>query len=590
MKRFLSALICAAVLPMAASAQMEQYCNESLRVAQKEGTDSIVRSYFSSLETDADTIYALIYVPGYSPRLENPLPKIDGLLKRADPDAEFVLVSVNCPPGMASKYNKRLGIAADHFIYDNNLGYTRFLSFNSSFPIGSNILKVVRSTGRVLWSGCVVDFRDNFWNDLVRTDEPQPYNTYGNDEETMSFPLPDDLKTVGLSYRTLSVVNNDSLYAIGRVRWTPAFKDGMLAFRDDFNWRPSCFRQVGDTLRFVSSITPTDEEKRRYMHITKEQQDLVIESGAAYFMPIGIEFLSDGDLGFAYAMPEVYSEGENDFSFYNHPLMLVRDAATLEAKPAIAVADDFFDSADSISYEYMNFNVIDSCRFVLYQYKTGWPIEGFEEYTGDAWFDSFMDEFYDGENYYAMLVDAKTGEKIRQFGPLPDVARETKTGYGNIYLCVGSDGKEMVYTDTSSGEVHLADNATPWNVKHTYRAFELDPARWPVVDEALYYTPEYANEFYEYTCRYIKCLKLTEDKIHVLSTVSYSKMNSMLEPLYEYRVIDRRSGEVETSFRVTKQFDDETMLVAGLSSDEEPVLFYLSERDGNYYLTEVSEK
>lgn len=67
-------------------------------------------------------------------------------------------------------------------------------------------------------------------------------------------------------------------------------------------------------------------------------------------------------------------------------------------------------------------------------------------------------------------------------------------------------------------------------------------------------------------------------------------MNSMLEPLYEYRVIDRRSGEVETSFRVTKQFDDETMLVAGLSSDEEPVLFYLSERDGNYYLTEVSEK
>ena len=146
------------------------------------------------------------------------------------------------------------------------------------------------------------------------------------------------------------------------------------------------------------------------------------------------------------------------------------------------------------------------------------------------------------------------------------------------------------FTPQIGENCYLADNATPWNVKHTYRAFELDPARWPVVDEALYYTPEYANEFYEYTCRYIKCLKLTEDKIHVLSTVSYSKMNSMLEPLYEYRVIDRRSGEVETSFRVTKQFDDETMLVAGLSSDEEPVLFYLSERDGNYYLTEVSEK
>ena len=55
---------------------MEQYCNASLRVAQKEGTDSIVRDYFSALETDADTVYALLYVPGYSPRLENPLPKV----------------------------------------------------------------------------------------------------------------------------------------------------------------------------------------------------------------------------------------------------------------------------------------------------------------------------------------------------------------------------------------------------------------------------------------------------------------------------------------------------------------------------------
>ena len=124
---------------------MEQYCNASLRVAQKEGTDSIVRDYFSALETDADTVYALLYVPGYSPRLENPLPKVNGLLKRADPDAEFVLVSVNCPADMARKYNKKLGIGADHYIYDNDLGYAEFLSFNSAWTSGT--------TSGTTWSG-----------------------------------------------------------------------------------------------------------------------------------------------------------------------------------------------------------------------------------------------------------------------------------------------------------------------------------------------------------------------------------------------------------------------------------------------------
>ena len=590
MNKTLIATILASIIPLAASAQMEQYCNASLRVAQKEGTDSVVRNYFSALETDADTVYALLYVPGFSPRLENPLPKVNGLLKRADPDAEFVLVSANCPAGMARKYNRKLGIGADHYIYDNDLGYAEFLSFNSAYPVGSNILKVVRSTGRVLWSGCVVDFRDNFWDDLVRIDAPQPYGTYGNDVEMMSFPLPDDLVSAELGYRTMPLVGDDPLFALGRLHWIPALKGGVLALRDDYNGRPSCFWQAGDTMLFAGHVTPTDEEKRRYMHISKEQQDLVIGNGSAYFMPIGIEFLPDGNLGFAYSMPEVYLEDEGYFSFYNHPLLLVRDAATLEPRPAIALADGFFNNMDSVSYEYLNFNVIDSCHLVLKQYKTGWPIEGFEEFTGDAWFDSFMDEFYDGDNCYAMLVDARTGEKIRQFGPLPDVARETKTGYCYASLCVGSDGKEMVYTDVSSGEIHLADNATPWDVKRTYRAFALDPARLPAIDESLFYTPEYANEFTRYFCRFVRNLRLTEDKIHVLCSVSHSKMQFMLEPVYEYRVIDRRSGEVETSFRVDKQFDDETMLAAGLSEDDEPVLFYLSERGGRYYMTEVREK
>lgn len=119
-----------------------------------------------------------------------------------------------------------------------------------------------------------MDFRDNFWDDLVRIDAPQPYGTYGNDEGMMSFPLPDDLVSAELGYRTMPLVAGDTLFALGRLHWTPALKGGVLALHDDYNGRPSCFRQAGDTMLFAGHVTPTDEEKRRYMHITKEQQDL----------------------------------------------------------------------------------------------------------------------------------------------------------------------------------------------------------------------------------------------------------------------------------------------------------------------------
>ena len=45
-----------------------------------------------------------------------------------------------------------------------------------------------------------------------------------------------------------------------------------------------------------------------------------------------------------------------------------------------------------------------------------------------------------------------------------------------------------------------------------------------------------------------------------------------------------------TSFRLGKEFDDERMIAAGLSDDDEPVLFYLSERGGRYYMTEVARE
>ena len=59
--------------------------------------------------------------------------------------------------------------------------------------------------------------------------------------------------------------------------------------------------------------------------------------------------------------------------------------------------------------------------------------------------------------------------------------------------------------------------------------------------------------------------------------------------VYEYREVDRSSGEVVTSFMVAKQSEDESVLSATLSDDAVPRIAYLSEEDGDYSIKFVTE-
>ncbi len=364
-----------------------------------------------------------------------------------------------------------------------------------------------------------------------------------------------------------------------------------LYYDDDYSGVVQCFTMTGSgDMTRRGTIEPTDEE--RYMYtttLTQDVRDSFNQRGMFYWMALGITLLSDGRVGCVYDLPWVFEMSNGDYAFFNFPAMLVRDEADLLPREPVLPDEHFFDDMDEVESYFSNFNIIDSTRMLFGMKKLSWPIDGFEEFTGNPDHDAFMDEFYERGTPCLELVDVKTGKSIKRFGNLPEAQAKTKTGYYFFNPTVDSHGGEVVYSDSYSGEVQLADNATPWDVKRTYRAFAPDPERKPAMDTTKFYTLEYASDYYPYFCRSIQCMKLTDDKIHVLVKVSYSLAHTTKERIFEYSVIDRRSGEVETSFRVGKEFDDEYMIAAGLSDDEEPVLFYLSERGGRYYMTEVSE-
>ncbi len=193
MKRLLTLFLYTLIISFAFGQSLEDYCSQHLHVAQKEGTDSIVRRYFADVPSRGDTLYVAMYTPGLGPRLEVSLNFFHDYLKAADPDAEFVLLSINCSKVVAEKYWKRTGYKSDYQMYDTDGGYYDFLSFNSSIPLCTYVLKVDKRSGRIIFSGGVLQQSPEFCKALVAERDVRPYHTYPATGQGSTFPLPGDM-------------------------------------------------------------------------------------------------------------------------------------------------------------------------------------------------------------------------------------------------------------------------------------------------------------------------------------------------------------------------------------------------------------
>lgn len=578
----LSSLLASLLLPAGMYAQIERYFDQTLLVSQKAGTEAAVKSYFADIGSRSDTIYAYLYIPGQSPRLEFAMDKYDAMLKAADPDAEFVLISVNCPEKAAMWYNKRHGYEADYYICDEDMAYMDFLSFSTAVPAGGYALKVDKAGGRVLCCGAFAYSSKEYYDALVAYTGTQPFCTHSGDNSRL--PLPRDVRHTDLSYEVHGVEMPDSLGAIFGVM-SIASRDGLLLVADSFHDFGLCFSRSGDgTYGFVREFAPDESEK--YMYFDVPDSLFGTATSLSYIMPLSVMFLPDGDLGMLIDLPKIVYDADDGFFYYNMPAILTRDAQTFEPDGVIRF-DHVFDDMDDYYYNFFFASVLAGEQMMICMTKLGWPVLTKEEVAGQSQSDPFKAEYYDGSPCYVM-VDGRTGSKTSRFGRLPDVFRRTLTGDYFLKGPSASFGSEFVYSDGVSGEICLADISAPDDVKRVYKAFDTGEPAEP--DTSKFYTLDYMTDYENhYFRRTISSVKLRQDKIYLLVSIKPSAgSNYLSEVLYEYREVDRSSGEVVTSFMVTKQSEDESVLSATLSDDAVPRIAYLSEEDGDYSIKFVT--
>ena len=78
----------------------------SLQVRQKPGTEGLLKEYLGMVPADQDTIYAILYEPGFCPRCEVFINGVGGLLKQQSPTSRLVLITTYSDSARAAAYNK----------------------------------------------------------------------------------------------------------------------------------------------------------------------------------------------------------------------------------------------------------------------------------------------------------------------------------------------------------------------------------------------------------------------------------------------------------------------------------------------------
>ena len=571
--------------------------DETLKLSQKEGSNEKLKEYFSGIDARSDTLYAYLYIPGRSPRLEGYVYSFDRLLKHASPGAETVIISVEQDADAARLYNERQGYKADHYIYDEEQRYLDFISINSIGLRGTYVLKVALSSGRLICGGSVFSTYEEYFDALVRTTEPQPYCTYAAAARSAAFGLPDDAERTSLAYSRLPVETPADVM-LGELSGLPAMKGGTLLLCDELNEGAFCFKRGADgVFRHFGTAGIMDDEKYLYFKVSGKAKDYVMRHRMDYYMLISVGFLDGGDIGLSYSIPFVcYNEekcqrGDAALIYFNQPIILVRDSLLRPCAP-MKYEDDFFDrDADEYIYSTSAYYPLGGDVMALSCWKMSYPIDYFEEFNGIPEQDPFMDEFYGYDNPYLVTVDMKSGRQLGKYGELPDVAGKTKTGY---YFCHaiadGRDG-EIVYGDSYSGNLFLAPVSNPDDVKRMYKAFSLNPAHAPVPDESKFRTMEYAKYYSHFYQRQMQALRLTDKDIHCVMSISLSANTGVNDFAYEYVRIDRESGDVVSRYVIDKQYPDEEIMGCNLTSDKDDVrVFYMSRRGGKYAVVFVDEE
>ena len=144
------------------------------KIAQIEGTEDLLRDYFSEISNPNDTLYVFLCPLMFAPRMDGIMPIVQEMLYCKNPNNSMVLIASFQNKDAAKKYVENKFFFED-VIYDTDKSYKSFLAFSTEDPRVPLLMKIDRKSGRLLTGGDWNKISPDFINAFVNHTEPMPF-------------------------------------------------------------------------------------------------------------------------------------------------------------------------------------------------------------------------------------------------------------------------------------------------------------------------------------------------------------------------------------------------------------------------------
>ena len=525
---------------------LNMIANESPhKIAQIEGTENILRDYFSKIKNQNDTLYAFISPLMASPRLEGIMPIVQEMLYYKNPNNPMVLIASFQNEDAARKYVENKFFFED-VIYDTDKSYKSFLAFNTEDPRVPLLMKIDRKSGRLLTGGDYPELSPNFINALVNHTEPMPF--YGevwseriNYEHSMSDCENESFKKAK-AFREMTIPLDEDTF-ISSVEFPIITKD-YLSFLDELNNAIYLYSMKDKkNLVFAGMFKPNKTEETYYISDDVEKEYYVedLERGSIVAMCI-TSFMKDSEtILFSASLPNLFYEDENKqrLAYSNKAVIISQNLNDINDRKLIPL--EFNNNGlQYISHE--NFHY--SSDFDKYFFIT------LKDYNPSKM--TFEKKTYDDTRLFT-IYDEKENVVVGGIGQLGQINMDLNVGWIYVYPRISTFGNKIAVSDGNSGEVSVYNYENPKEPLYKTKVFDVSLSDFEI-DSSLIGTEEYFYQFQDDFKNYVLDVEIDSKNLYTLS---------LEDGCYFKKVYDKK-GKLKKTLLIPSVYNSYQLEISGL--------------------------
>ena len=526
---------------------LNMIANESPhKIAQIEGTENILRDYFSEITNPNDTLYVFICPLMFAPRMDGLMTHTQEMLYYKNPNNPMVLIASFQNEDAARKHVENKFFFED-VIYDTEKSYKSFLAFGTEDPRVPLLMKIDRKSGRLLTGGDYPELSPNFINALVNHTEPMPF--YGevwsekiNYDHSISDCENESYKKAKAFKEMTIPLEEDAL--ISSVDF-PDISNGFLSFADELDNAIYLysFDEKYENMSLIGKYKPNETEEMLYVskEISKEHYLKRKKQGAYIAMCLTSIMKDPETILFSVSLPNIFYMDENKqrLAYYNKPAIISQNLNDDKERKLMPME---FNNSHTQYISHENFHYSSELEKYFFITLMDYDISSM----------SFEKNSYDDPRLFS-VYDEKKNEVVGGIGQLGQINMDLNVGWVYVYPRISTFGNIIAVSDGNSGEVLVYDYENLKEPLYKTKVFDVRLSDFEI-DSTLIGTEEYFLQFQDDFKNYVLDVEVDSKNLYTLS---------LEDGCYFKKVYDKK-GKLKKTLLIPSVYNSYQLEVSGL--------------------------